>query len=134
MTSISPQGRSLELAMMTSTSTSTSTARARRPSSAPAHSPAALSLKALTGLGLDEQPARRHRLDEDLGMGALLRFKAMMGVEGQSVHVARMCYDRLYAYERIACAHTSARDPLRRLALELFQAYHRRDEARGFAA
>jgi hypothetical protein len=66
---------------------------------------------------------------EDLGMGALLRFKSMMAMDGQNVHVARMCYDRHYAYERIASAHASARDPLRRLALELFQAYLRRDEA-----
>jgi hypothetical protein len=67
---------------------------------------------------------------EDLGMGALLRFRSMMVAEGQSVQLARMCFDRLYAYERIAAAHASASDPLRRLALELFQAYHRRDEAR----
>jgi hypothetical protein len=72
----------------------------------------------------------RPGLGDDPGMGALLRFKSMMGQEGLSVHVARMCYDRLYAYERIACAQASAHDPLRRLALELFQAYHRRDEAR----
>jgi len=70
---------------------------------------------------------------EDLAMGAVLRFKTLMKLEGQSVHVARMCYDRLYAYERIAQAHASASDPLRRLALELFQAYHRRDDARNMS-
>ncbi len=63
----------------------------------------------------------------DIDMGALLRFKSLMALEHQPVQVARMCYDRRYAYERIATAHASARDPLRRLALELFQAYHRRE-------
>lgn len=76
----------------------------------------------------------RPGLGDDPGMGALLRFKSLMAREGMTVHVARMCYDRLYAYERIALAHAGAQDPLRRLALELFQAYHRRDEARNPAA
>lgn len=65
----------------------------------------------------------------DIDMGALLRFKSLMALERQPVQVARMCYDRRYAYERMAVAHASAHDPLRRLALELFQAYHRRDVA-----
>ncbi len=63
---------------------------------------------------------------EDLGIGALLRFKSLMAADGQHVHLARLCYDKLYAYERIAAAHASASDDLRRLALELFQIYHRR--------
>lgn len=66
---------------------------------------------------------------EELGIGALMRFKTMMAADGQPVHLARLCYDRLYAYERIAVAHTSADEPLRRLALELFQIYHRRESA-----
>ena len=113
--------------MMTTTSAASARAKARtgRP----------LSLLTLdTVAGLTDRPVCSPTLADDLGMGALLRFKAMMGAEGQSVHVARMCYDRLYAYERIACAHASARDTLRRLALELFQAYHRRDEVRGLSA
>ena len=69
-----------------------------------------------------------------LDMGELLRFKSMMGAEGQRVHLARMVYDRHYAYERIACAHASANDRLRRVALGLFQICHRRDEARGALA
>lgn len=80
-------------------------------------------------LATPETLVRRPLVAEDLGMGALLRFKGMMALEGQAVHVARMCFDRLYAYDRIAQAHASASDPLRRLALELFQAYHRRDES-----
>jgi hypothetical protein len=86
-----------------------------------------------------DQPAL-HRISlvgivaDDLGMGALLRFKTLMKNEGQAVQVARMCYDRLYACDRIALAHASASDPLRRLALELFQAYHRRDDTRNVPA
>jgi hypothetical protein len=63
---------------------------------------------------------------EELGVGALLRFKSLMAAEGQHVHLARLCYDRLYAYERFAAAHASGSDDLRRLALELFQIHHRR--------
>ncbi len=70
-----------------------------------------------------------HMQADELGIGALLRFKSMMAVEGQSVHLARLCYDKLYAYERIAAAHASSDDNLRRLALELFQIYHRREAA-----
>jgi len=66
---------------------------------------------------------------EELGVGALLRFKSMMALEGQTVHLARLCYDKLYAYERIAAAHASGDEKLRRLALELFQIYHRRQNA-----
>src|SRR5471032_2063825 len=70
-----------------------------------------------------------HMQAEELGVGALLRFKSMMAVEGHTVHLARLCYDKLYAYERIAAAHTSGDEGLRRLALELFQIYHRRATA-----
>lgn len=66
----------------------------------------------------------------DIEMGALLRFRSQMAQQGQPVQVARMCFDRLYAYERIATAHAIGADGLRRLALELFQTYHRRDERR----
>ena len=70
-----------------------------------------------------------HMQADELGVGALLRFKSMMALEGQTVHLARLCYDKLYAYERIAAAHTSGDEKLRRLALELFQIYHRRQNA-----
>ncbi|OYT89741.1 MAG: hypothetical protein CFE46_04945 [Burkholderiales bacterium PBB6] len=76
----------------------------------------------------DRQTARAWPAAADLDMGALLHFRSLMALDGHAVQVARMCYDRLYAYERIATAHGSAHDPLRRLALELFQTYHRRDE------
>ena len=70
-----------------------------------------------------------HMQADELGVGALLRFKSMMAVEGQTVHLARLCYDKLYAYERIAAAHASNDEGLRRLALELFQIYHRRQSS-----
>lgn len=77
-------------------------------------------------------PARRPLMQPlaDVDMGALLRFRSMMALAGEPVQVARMCFDRRYAYERIAAAHAAGPDPLQRLALELFQAYHRRDESR----
>lgn len=64
-----------------------------------------------------------------LDVAALLRFKQLMARERWPVQLARMCYDRLYAYERIAQAHASADDALRSVALRLFQAYHRLDQA-----
>ena len=70
-----------------------------------------------------------HMQADELGIGALLRFKSMMAHEGQTVHLARLCYEKLYAYERIAAAHASSDENLRRLALELFQIYHRRATA-----
>ena len=70
-----------------------------------------------------------HMQADELGVGALLRFKSMMAVEGHTVHLARLCYDKLYAYERIATAHACSDEGLRRLALELFQIYHRRESA-----
>lgn len=103
-----------------------------RPSSATAESssvPAWLA-EVLAHRSAEPRPAAARAVPPpsgDIDMGALLRFKSLMALEHQPVQVARMCYDRRYAYERMAAAHGSARDPLRRLALELFQAYHRRE-------
>ena len=89
----------------------------------------------LARLALRERaPGAPAAAPEDPGMGALLRFRSLMALDGHPVQVARMCFDRAYAYERIALAHTSAHDPLRRVALELFQTFHRRDEMRRLAA
>lgn len=74
---------------------------------------------------LPEQPL----VAQAVSMAELVRFKALMDADGEPVHLARMCYDRAYAFERIALAHAGVNDPLRRLALSLFQAYQRRDEA-----
>lgn len=73
---------------------------------------------------------RRPVLAQGLAMADLLRFQALMAADGQSVQLARLCYDKPYALECIANGHASASDPLRRLALLLFQAYHRPDESR----
>jgi len=55
----------------------------------------------------------------------LQAFQALMSVEGLPVQLSRMLYDRLYAFERIAEAHATANEPLRRMALQLFQDYQR---------
>lgn len=67
---------------------------------------------------------------EGVSLSELVQFKSLMAAEREPVQVARMCYDRHYAFERIASAHACASDPLRRLALSLFQAYQRRDDTR----
>ena len=59
-----------------------------------------------------------------LDPAALQRFKQLMAEERWPVQLARMCYDRLYAYERIAQAHASANGQLRAAALQLFHVYH----------
>jgi hypothetical protein len=51
----------------------------------------------------------------------LERFRALMAREGWPVSLHRMCLDRLYARECIAQAHTSAADPLRAIAVDLFE-------------
>ena len=61
----------------------------------------------------------------------LARFKQLMAAEGRTVHAARMIFDRIYAHERLAVAHSSASESLRRLALELFTAMHALDGATG---
>jgi hypothetical protein len=86
----------------------------------------------LAALTPSTQPVLAGPVTGELSMAPLLHFRSLMAGEGQSVQLARMCYDRLYAHERIAVAHASAHDPLRRLALELFQAYHWRAQMRTF--
>lgn len=56
-----------------------------------------------------------------LQLEQLERFKVLMADNGWPVHVARMLFDRLYAYDRIVLAHTSASYELRGLALEMFR-------------
>lgn len=54
---------------------------------------------------------------------ALSGFRSQMAREGLPVNIARMMFDRPYAYERIALAHGSADASLQRLALQLFGQY-----------
>lgn len=53
----------------------------------------------------------------------LERFKALMNAEGWPVHLARMMFDRLYAYDRIVLAHTCVSFELRTLAAQLFDIF-----------
>jgi len=73
---------------------------------------------------------RRPPLAQGASMADLLRFQALMAGEGHAIQVARMCYDRPYAFDCIASAHASAHDPLRRLALHLFRAYEHNADPR----
>lgn len=65
----------------------------------------------------------------DAGLRTLQQFRHRMADQGHSVQLARMCFDRLYAYERIALAHASDDEHLRALALRLFQACHQGERA-----
>jgi hypothetical protein len=60
---------------------------------------------------------------------ALGRFRSSMALNDMPVNVARMMYDRPYAFERIALAHSSADEALQRLALQLFAQYAKTDES-----
>lgn len=64
-----------------------------------------------------------------LPLHTLGRFSRLMQREGWPVDMARMCLDRRYAFERLALAHASACEPLRRMALDLFSTYDRNAEA-----
>lgn len=54
---------------------------------------------------------------------ALSGFRTLMARDGTPVNIARMMFDRPYAYERIAVAHGSADAVLQRAALQLFGLY-----------
>ncbi len=59
----------------------------------------------------------------------MARFRRLMLREGWAVDLPRMCVDSAYAYERMALAHTSLCEPLRRAALDLFGTYDRNRSA-----
>ncbi|HET7792314.1 MAG TPA: hypothetical protein VFL64_02920 [Rhizobacter sp.] len=60
---------------------------------------------------------------------ALGRFRSKMAEQDLPVNVARMMFDRPYAFERIALGHSSADEDLQRLALQLFAQYAKDDDA-----
>ena len=60
-----------------------------------------------------------------LPVSALARFCRLMQYEGHEVSLARLCIDTAYAHECLATAHTSGDARLRRLALDLFEAFGR---------
>ncbi|MBC7955561.1 MAG: hypothetical protein H7Y33_06805 [Cytophagales bacterium] len=57
------------------------------------------------------------------------RFRTKMAEQELPVNVARMMFDRPYAFDRIAMAHSSADASLQRLALQLFAQYAKTEEA-----
>ncbi len=56
------------------------------------------------------------------------RFRSKMAEEALPVNVARMMFDRPYAFDRIALGHSSADETLQRLALKLFAQYEKAGE------
>lgn len=75
-----------------------------------------------------ERPAAEHSATPlAVDMWTLAHFKSLMSRDGWPVQVARMLFDRVYAHERLAFAHGSANEQLRRLALDIFQRMHAQD-------
>jgi hypothetical protein len=71
------------------------------------------------------EPAPLRAVVADVSGVRLSDFRDLMAGEGWAVDLARMCHDRLYAYERMAQAHTSASRRLRSAAVTLFADYER---------
>lgn len=57
------------------------------------------------------------------------RFRSKMSEQALPVNVARMMFDRPYAFDRIALGHSSSDETLQRLALQLFAQYAKSDES-----
>lgn len=55
-------------------------------------------------------------------------FRSKMAEQGLPVNVARMMFDRPYAFDRIAVGHSSADASLQRLALQLFAQYAKSED------
>jgi hypothetical protein len=51
------------------------------------------------------------------------RFRARMANQGIAVNVGQMVFDKAYAFERIAMAHSTSDRGLQRMALRLFTKY-----------
>jgi hypothetical protein len=54
------------------------------------------------------------------------RFRAKMASQGIVVNVAQMVFDKAYAFDRIAVAHSTSDLGLQRMALRLFSKYSER--------
>jgi hypothetical protein len=54
------------------------------------------------------------------------RFRARMAQQGIAISVAQMVFDRAYAFDRIALAHSTSDLGLQRMALRLFSKYNER--------
>jgi hypothetical protein len=70
----------------------------------------------------------RPPVTQGLELPQLERFRTLMAENHWPVHVARMLFDRPYAYDRIVLAHTSRNFELRTLALGLFKVYQQRSQ------
>ena len=64
------------------------------------------------------------------GRGQLQAFASLMQAHHWPVDIARLFMDSRYAFARFALAHTSTDEPLRHLALELFEGYLRLEDRR----
>jgi hypothetical protein len=53
----------------------------------------------------------------------LTRFRSKMAEQALPVNLARMVFDRAYAFEHLALAHSTADQGLKSLALRLFAQY-----------
>ena len=71
------------------------------------------------------EPGRVALIDDLKTLG---RFRSKMAEQALVVNVARMMFDRPYAFERIALGHSSADESLQRLALQLFAQYAKTDD------
>ena len=88
-------------------------------------------------LALSQQPFDLNSANDEIGrpvalivdLKALGRFRTKMAAQAMQVNVARMMFDRPYAFDRIALAHSSSDPSLQRLALSLFALYAKPDEA-----
>lgn len=95
------------------------------PTTTAAHAPTGARLPFMAGLDTEALASLPlGAAGGDAGVQALQRFHVLMATEGHPVQITRMCFDRLYAYERIALAHASSDPTLRQLALQLFHACH----------
>ncbi len=73
-------------------------------------------------------PARAPAAVFTLPVMTLARLQRLMQYEGKNVDLPRLCIDTAYAYDCLATAHASSDERLRRLALELFDAFGRNSE------
>lgn len=60
-----------------------------------------------------------------LPVSVLAMFRRQMAYEGQDVDLLRLCSDPAYAQACLATAHTSSRETLRRMAVQLFESHQR---------
>ena len=81
---------------------------------------------------IHDLPAARHDLApvSALPVSGLSVFQRLMAYEGHDVDLLRLCSDPGYAHGCLAAAHTSASEPLRRMAVRLFES-HLRNAAPG---